>query len=108
MNYDGAKAIQLAMRNFLTEYPWKHEEEGFASGTMTICDHDVKGLAQSLTDVQHSHRNIITSAMPVHLDEGSCLLVIAFKREVKAIQNVAKELMNKRGIKQLKLEKVIS
>jgi len=29
MNYDRSKAIQLAMRNFLTEYTWT-EEEGFA------------------------------------------------------------------------------
>jgi CopG family nickel-responsive transcriptional regulator len=109
MNFDRSKAIQLAMRNFLTEYTWKYEEEGFAAGTMTIIyDHDVKGLEESLTDTQHSHRNIITSAMHVHLDERSCLLVIAFRREVKAIRNVAKELMNKRGIKQLKLATVMS
>lgn len=36
MGYDRSKAIQLAMRNFLTEYMWKYEEEGVSSGTMTI------------------------------------------------------------------------
>jgi len=109
MDYDRSKAIQLAMRNFLTDYMWKYEEEGVAAGTMTIIyDHDVKGLEESLTDTQHHHRSIITSSMHVHLDERNCLLVIAVQGEVKEIQNIAKELMSKRGIKQLKLATVIS
>jgi metal-responsive CopG/Arc/MetJ family transcriptional regulator len=37
------------------------------------------------------------------LDERSCLLVIAVKGKIKTIQSLAKDLMNKRGIKQLKL-----
>ena len=107
MKYDRSKAIQLAMRNFLTEYTWKCEE-GMAAGTMTIIyDHDVKGLEESLTDIQHHQRGIITSSMHVHLDERSCLLVIAVKGEIKAIQNLAKELMGERGLKQLKLTTVI-
>ncbi|RLI44643.1 nickel-responsive transcriptional regulator NikR [Candidatus Bathyarchaeota archaeon] len=109
MGYDRSKAIQLAMRNFLSEYMWKYEEEGVAAGTMTIIyDHEVKGLEESLTDTQHLYRNIVSSAMHIHLDEQNCLLVIAVKGKVKAIQNLAKELMSKRGIKQLKLATVIS
>lgn len=107
MGYDRSKAIQLTMRNFLTEYTWKYKEEGLAAGTVTIIyDHDVKGLEENLTDTQHLYRDIITSAMHVHLDEKRCLLVIAVKGEVKALQNLAKELMSKRGIKQLKLATV--
>lgn len=109
MGYDRSKAIQLAMRNFLTEYMWKHEEEEMVSGTMTIIyDHEVKGLEESLTDTQHLYRNIISSTMHIHLDERNCLLVIAVKGEVKAIQNLAKELMSKRGTKQLKLATLMS
>jgi len=109
MGYDRSKAIQLAMRNFLTEYKWKLKEEGVASGTMTIIyDHEVKGLEERLTDTQHLYRNIISSTMHVHLDEGNCLLVIAVKGEVKEIQNLAKELMSERGIKQLRLATLMS
>lgn len=109
MGYDRSKAIQLAMRNFLAEYVWKHEEEGMAAGTMTIIyDHEVKGLEESLTDTQHLYRNIVSSTMHIHLDEQNCLLVIVVKGKVKAIQNLAKELMSKRGIKQLRLVTVTS
>lgn len=109
MGYDRSKAIQLAMRNFLAEYVWKYEEKGVAAGTVTIIyDHEVKGLEESLTDIQHLCRNIISSTMHIHLDERNCLLVIAVKGEIKEIQNLAKELMSKRGIKQLKLATVMS
>ena len=104
IHYDRSKAIQLAMRNFLTEYRWEYEEEGVAAGTMTIIyDHEVRGLEESLTDTQHLHMNTISSAMHIHLDEQNCLLVIAVKGNVKTIKDLAKDLMNKRGIKQLKL-----
>lgn len=104
MGYDRSKALQLAMRNFLTEYKWKYEEGGLVAGTITlIYDHEVKGLEESLTDVQHLNRNLISSTLHIHLDERNCLLVIVVKGEVKAIRNLAKELMGKRGIKQLKV-----
>lgn len=104
MHYDRSKAIQLAMRSFLTEYKWEYDEEGLAAGTMTlIYDHDARGLEESLTDTQHLHMDTISSAMHVHLDEKNCLLVIAVKGKIKTIQNLAKDLVSKRGIKQLKL-----
>jgi CopG family nickel-responsive transcriptional regulator len=104
LGYDRSKAIQLAMRNFLTEYKWKLEKTGVVAGTVTVIyDHEVKGLEENLTDVQHFYRNIIGSTMHIHLDERTCLLVIAVKGEIKRIQEFSKEIMNKRGVKQLKL-----
>lgn len=107
--YDRSKAIQLAMRNFLTEYKWKHEDEGVAAGTVNlIYDHEVKGSEESLTDTQHHYRDIISSTMHIHLDDQTCLLVIAVKGQVNQIKKLAKELMKKRGMKQLKLVTVMS
>ena len=109
MGYDRSKAVQLSMRNFLTEYSWTHEAKGIVAGTITIIyDHEVKGLEESLTDTQHAYGNIISSALHIHLDERNCFLVIAVKGQTKAIRNLAKELMRKRGIKQLKLITVLS
>lgn len=104
MGNDRSKAIQLAMHNFLTAYMWAYEDKGVAAGTITlIYDHEATGLEESLTDIQHLSRDIIISTMHVHLDEQSCLLVIAVKGRVKTIKNLAKGLMSKRGITQLKL-----
>lgn len=68
------------------------------AGTMTIIyDHEVKGLDDSLTNIQLLHRDVISSTMHIHLDERNCLLVTVLRGEVRTIQNLAKELIAKKG-----------
>ncbi|MCP8305445.1 MAG: nickel-responsive transcriptional regulator NikR [archaeon] len=103
LGYDRSKAIQVAMRDFLTENKWMHEEKGMVAGAITIIyDHKVKGLEEDLTDTQHLHHNVIGSTMHIHLDERNCLEIIAVKGEAKSIRDLAKKLMV-RGVKQIKL-----
>jgi CopG family nickel-responsive transcriptional regulator len=102
MGYDRSKAIQLAMRNFLTEYKWTREE-GVVVGSLTIIyNHETRGLEETLTDIQHEYRDLISSTTHVHLDDRNCLEILAVKGEVKSIQSLTKRLMAKRGVKQLK------
>jgi CopG family nickel-responsive transcriptional regulator len=103
MMLDRSKAIQVAMRYFLTEHGWTYKQKGTATGAIImIYDHDVKGLEEALTDVQHAHQHIISSSMHIHLSERDCLSVVAVKGEAEAIQNLAKALIANRGVKQLK------
>ncbi|MEM2210955.1 MAG: nickel-responsive transcriptional regulator NikR [Nitrososphaerales archaeon] len=104
IGYDRSKAIQQAMRNFLNEYKWKYDEKGLAVGAIVlIYDHEVRGLEEGLTDIQHHYKDLIQSSIHIHLDEKNCLLQVVVKGEVLNIQRLAKELMNKRGVKQIKL-----
>ncbi|MCP8323439.1 MAG: nickel-responsive transcriptional regulator NikR [Candidatus Methylarchaceae archaeon HK02M2] len=103
LGYNRSKAIQVAIRNFLTEHKWMHEVKGIVAGALTIIyNHKVKGLEEELTNTQHHHYNIIGSTMHIHLDERNCLEIIAVKGEVKSIRDLAKKLMV-RGVKQIKL-----
>jgi CopG family nickel-responsive transcriptional regulator len=104
MGYDRSKAVQMAIRNYLTEYRWTSEEGGTGTGAVVILyDHDIRDLEQELTDIQHRHQRIISSSMHIHLDEHNCLEIIATKGGIKEIKNLAHDLMTKRGVKQLKL-----
>ena len=98
-----SKAIQVAMRDFLTEHRWAGEKGAVAGALTMIYDHEVRGLNEALTDVQHDYRHVITSTTHVHLDERNCLEIVAVRGEAKTIRRLARELMTKRGIKQLKL-----
>jgi CopG family nickel-responsive transcriptional regulator len=103
MGYDRSKAIQIAMRNFLTDYRWA-QERGQVVGAITILyDHETRGLEETLTDIQHEYRDVISSTTHIHLDERNCLEILAVKGEVKSIQDLAKKLMVERGVKQLRL-----
>lgn len=104
MGYDRSKAIQTAMRNFITEYRWTHEEKEAGAGALVmVYDHEIRDLEEALTDIQHRHERVIGSSMHIHLDERNCLEIIAVKGSVKDIQKLSQELMTKRGVKQLKL-----
>lgn len=104
MGYERSKAIRLAMQNFLTEYRWTSEEERVGVGALVmIYDHETRGLEETLTDIQHEYRKVISSTTHIHLDDQNCLEILAVKGEVKTTQSLAKKLMRERGVKQLKL-----
>lgn len=104
MGYNRSRAIQVAMRNFLTEHRWEVEDSSVVAGTITmIYDHEVRGLEEALTDIQHEHMDVISSTTHVHLDERNCLEIVAVKGRADMIRSLAKRLMATRGVKQLKL-----
>jgi CopG family transcriptional regulator, nickel-responsive regulator len=62
-------------------------------GVLTLVyDHETHALADKLTDIQHHGYRSITASLHVHLDEHSCLEVIALRgsaRRIRAIANLA-------------------
>jgi CopG family nickel-responsive transcriptional regulator len=104
MGYERSKAIRLAMQNFLTEYRWTSEKERVGVGALVmIYDHETKGLEETLTEIQHEYRTVISSTTHIHLNHQNCLEILAVKGEVKTTQRLAEKLMRERGVKQLKL-----
>ena len=104
MGYENrSKAVQDAVRLFVSERKWLQEEKGVQAGVlMLLYDHDVRGLEDALTDVQHHHANIISSTMHIHLSERECLEAIAVKGDAAEIRKLSDELASKRGVKLLK------
>lgn len=104
MGYENrSKAVQDAVRLFVSERKWLQEERGLQAGVlMLLYDHEVRGLEDALTDVQHSYAHIISSAMHIHLTERDCLEAIAVKGDASEIRKLSDELSSKRGVKILK------
>ena len=101
---DRSKALQIAMRNFVTEYAWKKETEKNGAGVILFMyNHDSHGLQEALTDTQHEFRGIVNSTTHIHLDESRCLEMISVRGKMERIQALAKGIMKKRGVMQLKL-----
>jgi CopG family nickel-responsive transcriptional regulator len=104
IGYSRSTAIQVAMRDFLTEHKWSKEEEGVMAGAVTmIYDHHVKGLGNVLTGIQHDFLDIISSTIHVHLEHDSCLEILAVKGDIKRIKELTQSLRVSRGVKQLKI-----
>jgi CopG family nickel-responsive transcriptional regulator len=98
-----SKAIQDAVRMFVSEKKWLHEGKGAQTGVlMLLYDHEVKGLGNELTDIQHHYAHIICSTMHIHLSERDCLEAIAIKGEASEVRKLSNELSTKKGVKTLK------
>ena len=104
---DRSKGLQVAMRNFITEYAWKGEKGKLGAGAVLLTyDHRSHGVQEALTDIQHHYRDAINSTTHVHLDEYRCLEIISVKGKLERIQVMAKDLMKTKGVSQLKLSTV--
>lgn len=104
MGYDNrSKAIQDSVRSFVSEYKWLREQKGQKVGVLvTLYDHEVEGLGDTLTDTQHKYSDIVCSSMHVHLSRRDCLETVVVKGDAEKIRNLAQELATKKGIKQVK------
>jgi len=104
---DRSKGLQVAMRNFVTEYAWKVGKGRIGAGAiLLIYDHRTHGLQEALTEIQHHYLDAINSTSHIHLDESRCLEIVSVKGRLDKIQGMAKELMKTRGVSQLKLSAV--
>lgn len=103
---DRSKALQIAMKNFVTEYAWKQGQQKGAGAILLTYDHESHGLQEALTDVQHHYRSIVNSTTHIHLDESQCLEMISVQGRMDHIHALAKAIMKIRGITQLKLSTV--
>jgi CopG family transcriptional regulator, nickel-responsive regulator len=105
MGYESrSKAIQDAVRLFVTERKWLKEEANTPQTgvLLMVYDHGVRGLESELTESAHEHSELITSTLHVHVSQRDCLEAIAVKGKAREIRHLSDELATKRGVKILK------
>lgn len=105
MGYESrSKAVQDAVRLFVSERKWLQEDDSINQTgiLLMVYNHDVKGLEAELTEAQHKHSTLISSSMHIHLGEEDCLEAIAVKGKASQIRKLGDELASKRGVKILK------
>ncbi|XES78585.1 MAG: nickel-responsive transcriptional regulator NikR [Candidatus Bathyarchaeia archaeon] len=105
MGYESrSKAIQDAVRLFVSERKWLQEESTTQQTgiILMVYDHDVRGLESGLTEVQHHHSDVVTSTLHIHIGERDCLEAIAVRGKASEIRHVSDELATKKGVKILK------
>ncbi len=96
-------AIRKAMRDFIVNYTWVHESEGSMAGSITvILNHEISGIMDELTELQHKHINLIASSMHIHLDVSDCMIVLAVRGNVRDVERLNNELLALKGVKLVK------
>jgi CopG family nickel-responsive transcriptional regulator len=104
MSYENrSKAVQDAVRMFISERKRLQEESGNQAGVlMIVYGHEARGLESALTRLQHHYADTICSTLHLHLSEKECLEAIAVKGNACQVRRLSDELAAKRGVKLLK------
>lgn len=92
-----SRAVQEALRLYIAEHKWMLG--GSIVGAVAVLyDHEVGNVDEELTDAQHRHLDMITSALHVHLDERKCLLVAVVRGDVDKVKRFVNEVEKIRGV----------
>ena len=105
MKYENrSKAIHDAVSSFITEFKWMKEESGQITGTINVLYYtDKPGLIEEIVEIQHHHRDAISSSLHVHLEENKCLEIIAVRGTVKEVKGLTQALLTRKGVKQVRV-----
>ena len=102
-----SEALRDAIRSYIVNYEWMSEVQGERVGVISLVyEHDQRGLADELTEIQHRHMGLITSSVHVHLDHENCLEIIALRGDGDAIRQLAETVMALKGVKYVKLNAI--
>ncbi len=97
-----SEAIRDLMREAVVSSEW--DKGGDVVGALTLVyDHDMRGLTDKLTDLQHEHHANVISSMHIHLDEHNCMELLVLRGPAKEVRRVADSLISSRGVKHGKL-----
>jgi CopG family transcriptional regulator, nickel-responsive regulator len=94
-----SEALRDLIRESLVREHW---EMGSAQavGTLTLVyNHEVRELADKLTDLQHEHYRQIVSTLHIHLDPHHCLEVLVLRGRAAELKAIADRLIGTRGVK---------
>ena len=99
-----SEAFRDALRDFLVNYRWRSGLKGEQLGAILVMyEHDVRGLNEKLTEIQHENSSIISAVQHLHVDEKNCLEVLIIKGVAEKIRRLVDSLGALRGVKQAKL-----
>lgn len=102
LGQDRSKAIQQAMRLFLSEHRWMEGTGDCAGAVIVIYDHGVHEAEEGITDLQHEFRGLVNSALHLHIDDRNCLQIIAIRGNCAGVGGLIGRLSACRGVKQVK------
>lgn len=103
LGYNRSTAIEIAMRDYLSEHKWGHMDGDLAGAITLFYDHHIRGLNEALTDSQHEYSDLISSTTHVHLDHDNCLEIIAVRGKASRIKSLYEDVSAVRGVKQTKI-----
>lgn len=96
-----SKAIRLAIRDFLSKRSWERGDKDVVGTINLLYDHEVRGLEEFLTEVQHDFLDVVIFNSHIHLDRENCLMIIVVRGKPAKIKEMIDIISSRKGIKQV-------
>lgn len=93
-----SEAIRDLARNAMVQEAWEQEKGEVIAAVALVYDHEKRGLADRLTDLQHHAVSLIVSALHVHLDKRHCLEVIVLRGKASPVRKLTNTLLAIKGV----------
>lgn len=68
-----------------------------------LYDHEVRGLADTLVDIQHENAGVIKAVQHLHMDARNCLESLIVSGPADGIRKLVDRISALRGVKNVKL-----
>lgn len=92
-----SRIIQEALRMYINEHRWK--TMGRICGVVgVVYNHDVPGVDEKLTDIQHDFLDTIIATTHVHLDREKCMLTIIVRGDSGKVKELVNRINNLKGV----------
>ena len=93
-----SEALRDLIRQEMVKNEWEEDQE--VAGAITyIYDHHKRDLLSKLTNIQHTHHEIIFSTQHIHLDHNTCLEIVAVRGKAREVQELAYALRSIKGVR---------
>ena len=97
-----SQAIRFLIKKSIVEEKWSKDQE--VTGAIVITyDHHIRELHAKVNRLQHEYHCLILSGQHIHIDDHSCIEVIAVKGTAGKITNLANKFKALKGIKHSEL-----
>lgn len=92
-----SQAIRQLLSDAVARRKWQCDNT--VAGSLTLLyDHHRRGIVDKLINIQHEHRSVILSTQHFHLDEKSCMEIVAIRGKASALTELADKLKAVKGL----------
>ncbi len=98
-----SEAIRDLVRDSLAENEWKNDKEYMSGVIVMIYDHEITGIGEKLTAMQHERMQNINTSIHVHLDHDRCMEVIIVEGELGELKSLTSDIGSIKGVLRCKL-----
>jgi CopG family nickel-responsive transcriptional regulator len=92
-----SQAIRFLVKKNLVEEKWDQDQD--VTGAIVITyDHHIRELHSKVNRLQHEYHCLILSGQHIHLDDHSCIEIIAVKGKAGKVMNLANKFKAIKGI----------